>query len=152
VETPTNELDLGALLPSVGSVMGFVEFLLVVAMLAGPLLQLGFGLLYWFKPPQEANHGLGYRFWWGMASLDAWKFTQLLAGKVFTIMGGALTLAAIVINIIISGLELMDMANWAAICVLIELVLIGLGCLTINILVMLKFDKDGYRRDEEYEE
>ncbi|MBE6957551.1 MAG: SdpI family protein [Ruminococcaceae bacterium] len=152
METATNELDLGALLPSVGSVLGLIKILLVLAMLAGPLLQLGFGLLYWFKPPQEANYGLGYRFWWGMSSLDAWKFTQLLAGKVFTVMGGALTLIAIVVSIIIGGLELEDMANWAAICVLIELVLIGLGCLAINILVMLKFDKDGYRRDEEYEE
>ena len=69
METAANEFDLGALLPSVGSVAGLIEFLLVLAMLAGPLLQLGFGLLYWFKPPQEANYGLGYRCWWGMASL-----------------------------------------------------------------------------------
>ena len=148
METAANEFDIGALLPSVGSVVGLIQALLVLAMVTGPLLQLGFGLLYWFKPPQEANHGLGYRFWWGMASLDAWRFTQQLAGKVFTVMGGVLTLAAIVMGIVISGFELMDQANWAAVCVLCELVLIGLGCLAIDILVVLKFDKDGYRRED----
>lgn len=148
MDTAANELNLGALLPSIGSVVGLIKFLLVLAVLAGPLLQLGFGLLYWFKPPKEANYGLGYRCWWGMASLDAWKFTQLLAGKVFTVMGGALTLTAIVLSIIIGGFELMDMAIWVLFCLLCELVLIALACLAINVLVMLKFDKDGYRRDE----
>ena len=147
-----DEFVLGDFLPEVDTVLGWVETLLRFAVMAGPIVLLGFGLMYLFAPPKEANHSLGYRFWWGMSSLDAWKFTQLLAGKVFTVMGGALTLIAIVVSIIIGGLELEDMANWAAICVLIELVLIGLGCLAINILVMLKFDKDGYRRDEEYEE
>ena len=28
------------------------------------------------------------------------------------------------------------------------MVLIGIACLVINVLVMCKFDKDGYRRDE----
>ena len=146
METTTNEFDLGTLLPGVGSVVGLVQALLVIAMLAGPLLQMGFGLLYWFKPPQEANHSLGYRCWWGMASLDAWRFTQQLAGKIFTIMGGVLTLAAIVMAIVINGFELMPMAMWAAVCMICELVLIGLACVAINVVVILKFDRYGYRR------
>ena len=149
METATNELDLGALLPSVGSIVGFVQVLLVLAVLVGPLMQLGFGLLYWFKPPAEANYGLGYRCWWGMASLDSWKFTQDLAGKIFTVMGGVLTIAAIVICCIISGLEVMEMANWAAFSLLCELVLIGLACVAINIVLICKVDKDGYRRIRE---
>ena len=148
MESAANEFDLGALLPGVGTVVGLIQTLLILCVLAGPLVQLGFGLLYWFKPPAEANYGLGYRFWWGMASLDAWRFTQQLAGKVFTVMGGVLTVAAIVMCFIIGAMEVMDMVLWAAGCVAAELVLIGLACLAINITVMLKFDKDGYRREE----
>ena len=148
METAANEFDLGALLPSVGNVAGLIEFLLVLAMLAGPLLQLGFGLLYWFKPPREANYGLGYRCWWGMSSLEAWRFTQHLAGMIFTILGGVMTVAAIVICCIIGQMELMDRANWACACLGGELVLIGLACLAVNIVLLCKFDRNGYRRED----
>lgn len=148
MDTAANELNLGALLPDIGTVIGLMKAVLIIAVLLGPLLVLGFGLLYWFKPPKEANYGLGYRFWWGMSSLDAWTFTQNLAGRVFTILGGVLSVAAIVMSIVLGGMEIEPMANWAAICLLGELVLIGAACITINILVMCKFDKDGYRRDD----
>ena len=146
MESAANEFDLGALLPSVGSVVALAEVLIILVVLAGPLLTLGLGLLYWFKPPAEANYGLGFRCWWGMASLDSWQFTQQLAGKIFTILGGVMTLAAIVVSVLMAGMELMAMTDWAAVSVLCELVLIGLACLAINIVLICKFDKDGYRR------
>ena len=81
------EFDLAAFLPDLSDVMGWVEMLLRIAVMAGPLLLLLFGLLYLLIPPKEANHGLGYRFWWGMSSLDAWQFTQHLAGLVWSGLG-----------------------------------------------------------------
>ena len=68
--------------------------------------------------------------------------------RSFTIMGGALTVIAIIVSIATGSMELLDKANWAAVCVLIELVLIGLACVAVNVLVIMKFDKDGYRRGE----
>ena len=62
------EFDLAAFLPDMSSVLGWVETGLRIAVMAGPLLLLMFGLLYLLWPPKEANHGLGYRCWWGMAA------------------------------------------------------------------------------------
>lgn len=144
----TNELGLGGLLPSLSSFMGFVEFLLVLAVMAGPLLLLIFGLIFLFSPPKEANYGVGYRFWWGMSSLEAWQYTQRLAGKVWTGLGGVLTVFMLIICIGFGALEPLDMAMRAGFCLLCEVVLTGIACLVINIIVMIRFDKDGFRRNE----
>ena len=144
----SNEIDLGALLPSVGTVVGLIEFALWLLVLAGPLMLLGFGLLFRYRPPAEANFGVGYRFWWGMASLEAWRYTQRLAGIIWTLLGAALTAVMLVVCIILQCCGTMALAIGAAICVGIELILIAAACIAINVLVMKKYDKDGYRRDE----
>ena len=79
--------DIAAFLPQLDSLMGWVETLLRLCVMAGPLILLGFGLLYLLAPPKEANYSLGYRFWWSMASLDAWQFTHRLVGCVWTPLG-----------------------------------------------------------------
>ena len=147
METAASELNLGALLPNIGTVVGLIELLLWLAILAGPIILLVFGLLYRYRPANEANYGFGYRFWWGMSSLEAWKYTQRLAGIVWTLLGGALTLIMLVVCIILQCQDTMTLAIGAVICLLCELVLIGGACVTINIIVMRKFDKDGYTRD-----
>ena len=81
-----DELDLTKLLPDADQVLGAVQTVLRLAVMVGPLVLLGFGLLYLFAPPKEANHSLGYRFWWGMASLDAWIFTQKVAGIGWSVL------------------------------------------------------------------
>ncbi len=149
--TAASEMDLGALLPDVGTVVGLIEFALWLLVLAGPLMLLGFGLLYRYRPPAEANFGLGYRFWWGMASLEAWRYTQRLAGIIWTILGAALTAIMLVVCIVLQCLDTMTMVIGCAVCVGIELILVAAACITINVLVMKKYDKDGYRRDETVE-
>ena len=139
------DFDLAAFLPELDSVLGWIETLLRIAVMAGPLL-LGFGLLYLLAPPKEANYSLGYRFWWGMSSLDAWQFTQHVAGLVWSALGTGLT---IVMALICNGfrrMEPMDMV-WSAVkCLGWELVLTVVACLAINIAVFARFDKSGYRR------
>lgn len=148
MDTAASELNLGALLPDLSAVIGWIELAARIAVMAGPILLLGFGLVYLLAPPKEANYGLGYRFWWGMASLEAWKFTQRIAGMVWSGLGAVLT---IVMALICSGfrdLEPMDMVRRAGTCLIWELVLVAIACIAINVVVMKKFDKDGYRRDE----
>ena len=145
------EFDLAAFLPEVDTLMGWIETLLRLLVMAAPLLLLGFGLLYLLAPPKEANYRLGYRFYWSMASLDAWQFTHQLVGKVWTGMGLALT---VIIALICNGfrrMEPMDMV-WAAVkCLLWELALLGVSILAVNAVIVSVFDKDGFRRGE-YEE
>ena len=148
MDTAASELNLGALLPDLSAVIGWIELAARIAVMAGPILLLGFGLVYLLAPPKEANYGLGYRFWWGMASLEAWKFTQRIAGMFWSGLGAVLT---IVMALICSGfrdLEPMDMVRRAGTCLIWELVLVTIACIAINVVVMKKFDKDGYRRDE----
>lgn len=148
MDTAASELNLEALIPDISTIMGLIGFLFFVAVMAGPLLLLGFGLLFRYRPPAEANFSLGYRFWWGMASLEAWRYTQRLAGIIWTILGGALTVIMLVVGIILLCMEPMTMAIGCAVCLVIELVLTAAACITINLIVMKKYDKDGFLREE----
>ena len=152
MDTASGELNLGALLPDMSTVIGWIELIARIAVMAGPILLLGFGLVYLLAPPKEANYGLGYRFWWGMASLKAWKFTQRLAGMVWSGLGAVLTIVMALICAGFRDLEPMDMVQRAGTCLIWELVLIAAACIAINVTVMVKFDKDGFRRDETEEE
>ncbi len=145
--------DFAAFLPQLDKFMGWVEMLLRIAVMAAPILVLGFGLLYLLAPPKEANYGLGYRFYWSMSSLDAWQFTHALVGRVWSALGLVLTVIMALICNGFRALAPMDMVWSAVTCLVWELVLIGLACLAIDVVVMVVFDKDGYRRaDYEDEE
>lgn len=143
------EFDLAAFLPDLTDVLGWIEMLLRIAVMAGPLLLLLFGLIYLLVPPKEANHGLGYRCWWGMASLAAWQFTQQLAGIVWTVLGVCLTVAMALICNGYRDMDTMDMV-WSAVkCLGWEAVLTVAACVIINITVFCVFDRNGYRRGKE---
>ena len=142
------DFDLTAFLPEIHTLMGWIEMLLRICVMAGPLALLGFGLLYLLAPPKEANHRLGYRFWWSMASLDAWQYTHRLAGMVWSGLGLLLT---VIMGLICNGfrrMEPMDMV-WSAVkCLGWELGLTVIACLAIDIMVVVVFDQRGFRRKE----
>lgn len=140
------EFDLEAFLPKVDSVLGWVETLLRLCVMAGPLLLLGFGLLYLVAPPKEANYSLGYRFWWSMASLDVWTFTHKLVGVLWTVLGLVLTVVMAVMCNAFRRMETMDMV-WSAVkCLCWELVLVLAVCLSANIVIVVCYDRKGFRR------
>ena len=142
------EFDLAAFLPKLTDVLGWVEMVLRIAVMAGPLLLLGFGLLYLLAPPKEANYGLGFRCWWGMASLDAWQYTQHLAGMIWSGLGTVLTIVMALICNAFRRMDPMDMVWVAVKCLGWELALTAIACIAINVMVIVKFDKDGFRRNE----
>ena len=148
MESAASELNLGALLPDLGTVLGWIELAFRVAVMAGPIILLGFGLMYLLAPPKEANFSVGYRFWWGMASLEAWTYTQRIAGLVWTALGAALTVILSIVCAFFRGMDPMDMAWAAVICIVIELVLVAAACIAINLMVMKKYDKDGFLKEE----
>ena len=135
-----------ALVPDLTAMMGNLDTALRVVVLAGPLCLLGLGLLYLLAPPSEANHVFGYRHFWGMSSVEAWRFTQNTAGLVWTGLGLILT---VIMAFICNGYR--DMA-WEAMmssaltCVVVELVLVVASTFLINSLVVFRFDSKGTRR------
>ena len=140
------DMDLSKILPQSDAFVSFVQKALRLFVMIGPLALLGFGLLYLFAAPKEANHSLGYRFWWGMASLDAWTFTQKVAGIGFSSLGLILTVVMSIIGSKIPKKELMDAIFLGGKCLLWQLGLILGACLIIDVIIVVFFDRFGYRR------
>ena len=135
--------DIANILPELDSFLGWMELLIRLAVMAGPLLVLIFGCIYFFMPPKEANHSLGYRFYWGMGSEYAWRFTQRLAGFVWMIAGGLLTLVMFFVTVAVGGKDLAQMGYDAVICLFWELGVIVVACLAIDVVVLLRYDRKG---------
>lgn len=138
-----DQLDPTAIVPDLTSVIGWIEAAARLLVVVGPITLLALGLWYLFAPPKEANHHVGYRFWFGMGSVEAWRFTQRLAGVSWTALGGLLTLIMGIISLTFNGENADAMISTALSCVIWEAVLIALCCIAIDVLVFLRYDKNG---------
>lgn len=116
------------------------------AVRVGPMALLGRGLLYRYAPPKEANHTLGFRTYFGMGSVQAWQFTQALAGKVLSLLGGGLTLVMWIISFTFRGMDAYRMMRWASTCLIIQIILMLTAYIYIRVVVTKKFDKNGNLR------
>ena len=83
-----------------------------------------------------------------MGRVEAWTSPKRIAGMVWSALGAALTIIMAIVCAFFRGMEPMNMAWAAGICVIVELVLVAAACIAINVVVMRKFDKDGYLREE----
>ncbi len=140
------DFDVAKLLPAPEDFVKDLELMMRIAVMAGPLILLGLGLLFYLAPPKEANHSLGFRTYWGMGSVEAWQFTQRLAGMFYSVLGVGLTVIMSLLCNAFRFMSAMAMANTAIICVIIELILILGVWIYINRKVRMTFDKDGNRR------
>lgn len=140
------EFDPAALLPNISVVVWLMELISRLAILVIPVLLLIFGLLYFFKPIKEANHIFGYRAYFGMGSVEAWRFAQRFAGFIYMILGGVMTLAMVIVSIVLIWKDTFTLLTVSAICLIIELVLTGIAVLAINIYLAVRYDRYGYRR------
>ena len=138
--------DPAALLPDLTKVFSSLEPLCRIAVLIGPVVFLLLGLSYLILSPKEANYYLGYRCYFGMGSEYAWRFTQRLAGFLFTGTGIVLTVVMFIIATGFGSMELSDMVWRAAACLLIELAAAILLILSVNLTAAFRFDRKGNRR------
>ena len=145
----TTAAGASSLLPPAQNVLGWIDVLARLAVLVGPLLILGFGLLFLLTPPKEANHSAGYRFWWGMSSLEAWKFTQKLAGIVWSGVGLVLLIVMSILTIGLGKMEQMAALGKAMVYILWQIGVFVFICIAIDIVVVCLFDRKGFRRRRE---
>ena len=143
-----NEFDFANFIPAVDSVLGWIELLVRLFVMAAPVCILVFGLWFLFLPPKEANHRAGYRTYFGMGSVEAWRFTQFLAGVVWSAVGLILSVVMLLVTNGYREMDMMDMVNNAIVCVLWEIGCIVLCCLGINITALVMFDRKGVRRSK----
>ena len=138
--------DPASMLPELDTVLGGLAPVCRVVVLVGPVLMLLFGLLYVFAAPKEANYHFGYRCYYGMGSVEAWRYTQKLAGIVFAALGLILSVAMLLISGSFPQMETMELL-WRTVYVLAaQAILLGVSCLTINTVVALRYDGKGYER------
>jgi len=132
-----------ALLPDLSSVIGKVELVCRIAVMVGPVVLLAMGLVYLLLTPKEANHYIGYRCYYGMGSVQAWRFTQRLAGLLFAGLGVILTVAAVLTSGSFAGMEAMDMVWKAVKCLIWQAALALIASLAVNISTMIFFNAKG---------
>ena len=90
--------DPASLLPELESILNALVYAVRLAILAGPVVVLVLGVLFLVFAPKEANYYLGYRCAFGMGSVEAWRFTQRLAGITWIVLGLALTVVMFVLT------------------------------------------------------
>ena len=138
--------DPATLLPDLSKIFTSLEPVCRIAVLVGPVLILLLGLSYLILTPKEANYYLGYRCYFGMGSEYAWRFTQRLAGLLFTGTGLVLTVVMFVITSRFRYMELSAMVWQAAACLLVELAVAILLNVTVNLSAAFRFDRKGRHR------
>ena len=138
--------DIAKILPEVNATVGFIVLLARIVTFFVPLLILGLGLAYFLKPAPEANHTFGYRTYFGMGSIEAWQFSQRIGGLVYIILGGVMTLGALITFIVLLKSSIPTILTGCAVALVIELILVALTTFTLNIIISIRYDRDGYRR------
>lgn len=141
-------VDPATLLPDVSTVVGKVQLVCTLAILAAPLVMLVLGIAYLFFAPKEANYYFGYRTAFGMGSVSAWRRTQRLAGLVFSILGLLLTIVMLLVSLTLPSRAPMDMVWLAVKCLLWQGALALLSKATINGLTMLHYNYRGTKRNK----
>ena len=139
--------DPAALLPDLGKLFGSLSALCRFAVMIGPVVMLVLGLAYLFLSPREANYYFGYRCYFGMGSVQAWRFTQRIAGMLFGGVGLILTIVMYVMSGSFSEMEITDMVWKAAGCLAWQAVIALVLTFLVNFLAFFFFDaKGGPRR------
>ena len=141
--------NLGSLdkfIPKLDTLMGWVQWLTSLAVRVGPVCILLLGLIYLFIPPNEANRKAGYRTYFGMGSILAWRFTQRVSGLLMSVTGLILTIIALVTASKFNGMETMEMVNRAIRCVKGQIICMLIIWIFMFLLTAVMFDRNGYRR------
>ena len=141
-----NNFDPVSYLPDITSILGWADLFARICVMASPVIMLICGLRYLLLPPREANHEAGYRFYFGMGSVKAWRFTQKLAGIVWSAVGLILSVTMFLITGAFGQLDLMEMVDKAVLCILWEIGLILSSYIVINLTLIIRYNRHGNLR------
>lgn len=141
-----DDFDLLALLPDLQAIFSDIRTWVSIALMLGPLALFVMGLLYLILPPKEANHRMGFRTYFGMGSVEAWRFTQRMAGIIW----GGLGLILLIVFYMQSG-SVKEMEVDACVMrglelLMTQIVVILSSWVVLHILPAVFFNRKGYRR------
>ena len=141
-----NGLDPEQLLPDLELLLTKLVPMIRVAVLAGPTALLILGLVYTFLAPKEANHTLGFRCWWGMGSVEAWRFTQKLAGITWAVLGLVMGGVMLYQSGRYPQMPYEQMLFQAAKAIVWQIGIVIVSIMIINIVLIVKFNHRGESR------
>lgn len=139
-------VDPAEMLPQIDTIFSKIQLICRICVMAGPVILLILGLCYLFLAPKEANYYFGYRCFFGMGSVHAWRFTQRIAGMVLGGLGLVLTVVMTVLSLGFGSMDINAMVWRTVWCLVWEAVLSLLATLAINGLAMYWFDRKGELR------
>ena len=119
------------------------KFIAGICLLAQSFTCLIMGLVYMFFTPKEANHYIGYSCYYGLGSVQAWRFTQLIAGIAFGGLGLVLTLIMFFVSGGFASMAVEDMVWKALSCLVWQAILTVLATIAVHVLAFLNFDRNG---------
>ena len=140
------DLDLSKFVPEMPAFLGGLRALLVLAILIGPILMVALGAMYLLRPAPEANFKYGFRTYFGMGSIEAWRFSQKIGGLAFGGLGAVLLLVMFIVVLTFFKKDLFQIANTAIVCLIWQAVLALIARITVSILCCIYFDRNGDRR------
>ena len=140
--------DPAMLLPEMDSIFGVIASVCRIAVMVGPIILLILGLAYLFFAPKEANYYFGYRCYFGMGSVEAWRFTQKLSGILLGALGLILPIAMLVISGSFAGMAPEAMVWKAFWCLVWQAILTLLANIAIWVVTWLQFDAKGNYRNK----
>ena len=138
-----NNFDPVSYLPDVTTLLGWADLFARICVMVAPVVMLLCGLRYLLLPPKEANHEAGYRFFFGMGSVEAWRYAQLLAGCVWTVVGLGLSLVMFFITGKFGGMDLGAMVDKAVLCIFWEIGLILTSYIAVNLTLIIRYNHRG---------
>lgn len=140
------ETFLEDLLPELAPLLEKTALLSRLLMLIGPFIILGMGLYYFLNAPKEANFRSGYRCYFGMGSVEAWRFSQRLAGGIWCLVGLGLAIWMALAGPKLADMALLDRMGQMAFYIFCQAMALLLSRWIINLLVFLRYDAKGRRR------
>lgn len=117
-----------------------------IAILLPSVVMLVMGLLSWRCPPKGVCWYFGYRSRRARASDEVWAYAQRLVGLLWTVAGGGLTLAGLILCYVLLGKDDVRRCLSAAIFLGIAAVIVLGIILAAEIVLHVKFDRFGNRR------
>ena len=138
-----SDFDLMSILPDLADVMEWIVKGVNIALIIGPVILAVMGLWYLLLPAREANHFVGYRFFWGMGSVKSWKFTQRFAGAVWLVLGIVMAVSANENRAALEAMETIDLMYTAIEQIIHQVVNVVVSCLAINAVVFILFNFKG---------
>ena len=141
-----DKIDLTKLVPQMDTLLDKVQWIATVALMVGPLIMLFCGLWYLLVPPKEANHYVGFRTWFGMGSVEAWRMTQRIGGIVWSACGLVLAVVMWFVSRGFAGGDPMVVAEKAVTCLVWQVAVAFISYIGVWIVMMFLFDSRGCRR------